>query len=59
VDVKSDVDRVEVGFCGKNGLGGVEVAEGWSFRMFFLWGDDENVWHLYSVEGGWWDDETG
>ena len=58
VDTESDIYRFDVGFGGMNGCGSVEVAEGRGFRLFFLWGDDENVWHLYRVEGGGWDGES-
>jgi hypothetical protein len=51
--VESDVDRLDIGFGGESGLRGVEVAKGWGLRLFFLWGDDENVWHLYTVERRW------
>ena len=57
MDVESDVDRFDVGFGGEGGFC-VKVTKGWSFFVFLLWGDDENVWHLYRAEGGGWDRES-
>jgi len=55
---ESNVDRFDVGFGGENGFRGIEVTKGWSLSLFFLWGDDENIGHLYRAEGGRWDWES-